>query len=65
MKASGLGATEIAKALKIGRTSVYRVLEVTAKSGRETTRPLPAAITSKVAPIRGGCLGGQGIGAVL
>jgi DNA invertase Pin-like site-specific DNA recombinase len=27
MKARGLGATEIAKALKIGRASVYRVLE--------------------------------------
>jgi DNA-binding transcriptional regulator LsrR (DeoR family) len=27
MKAQGLGASEIAKALKIGRTSVYRVLE--------------------------------------
>jgi DNA invertase Pin-like site-specific DNA recombinase len=27
MKAQGLGATEIAKALKIGRASVYRVLE--------------------------------------
>jgi DNA invertase Pin-like site-specific DNA recombinase len=28
MKAQGLGASEIAKALKIGRASVYRVLEV-------------------------------------
>jgi DNA invertase Pin-like site-specific DNA recombinase len=27
MKAQGLGATEIAKALGIGRASVYRVLE--------------------------------------
>jgi DNA invertase Pin-like site-specific DNA recombinase len=27
MKAQGMGATEIAKALKIGRASVYRVLE--------------------------------------
>ena len=27
MKSQGLGATEIAKALKIGRASVYRVLE--------------------------------------
>jgi DNA invertase Pin-like site-specific DNA recombinase len=27
MKAQGLGASEIAKALKIGRASVYRVLE--------------------------------------
>jgi DNA invertase Pin-like site-specific DNA recombinase len=27
MKAQGLGASEIAKALKIGRVSVYRVLE--------------------------------------
>ena len=27
MKAGGLGATEIAKALKVGRASVYRVLE--------------------------------------
>ena len=27
MKAEGLGASEIAKALKIGRASVYRVLE--------------------------------------
>jgi DNA invertase Pin-like site-specific DNA recombinase len=27
LKAQGLGATDIAKALKIGRTSVYRVLE--------------------------------------
>jgi hypothetical protein len=26
LKAQGLGATEIAKALKIGRASVYRVL---------------------------------------
>jgi DNA invertase Pin-like site-specific DNA recombinase len=26
MKAKGLGATEIAKALKIGRASVYRAL---------------------------------------
>jgi DNA invertase Pin-like site-specific DNA recombinase len=29
MKAQGLGASEIAKALKIGRASVYRVLEAT------------------------------------
>jgi len=27
MKAQGLGASDIAKALKIGRASVYRVLE--------------------------------------
>jgi DNA invertase Pin-like site-specific DNA recombinase len=27
LKQQGLGATEIAKALKIGRASVYRVLE--------------------------------------
>jgi DNA invertase Pin-like site-specific DNA recombinase len=27
MKAHGVGASEIAKALKIGRASVYRVLE--------------------------------------
>ncbi len=27
MKCRGLGATEIAKALKIGRASVYRLLE--------------------------------------
>jgi DNA invertase Pin-like site-specific DNA recombinase len=27
MKAQGSGASEIAKALKIGRASVYRVLE--------------------------------------
>jgi DNA invertase Pin-like site-specific DNA recombinase len=27
MKAEGKGASEIAKALKIGRASVYRVLE--------------------------------------
>ena len=27
MKAQGLGASEIAKALRVGRTSVYRVLE--------------------------------------
>jgi DNA invertase Pin-like site-specific DNA recombinase len=27
MKAKGIGATEIAKALKIGRAAVYRVLE--------------------------------------
>jgi hypothetical protein len=27
MKADGLGASEIAKALKIGRASVYRVLD--------------------------------------
>jgi hypothetical protein len=27
MKASGMGATEIARALGIGRASVYRVLE--------------------------------------
>lgn len=27
LKAQGMGATEIAKALKIGRASVYRVLE--------------------------------------
>jgi hypothetical protein len=27
MKAEGMGATEIAKALKIGRASVYRALE--------------------------------------
>jgi DNA invertase Pin-like site-specific DNA recombinase len=27
MKTQGLGASEIAKALKIGRASVYRVLE--------------------------------------
>jgi DNA invertase Pin-like site-specific DNA recombinase len=27
MKAQGIGATEIAKALGIGRASVYRVLE--------------------------------------
>jgi hypothetical protein len=27
MKAQGLGASEIAKVLKIGRASVYRVLE--------------------------------------
>jgi DNA-binding transcriptional regulator LsrR (DeoR family) len=27
MKAQGLGASQIAKALKIGRASVYRVLE--------------------------------------
>jgi len=27
MKAQGLGASEIAKALKFGRASVYRVLE--------------------------------------
>ena len=27
MKAQGLGASEIAKALKIGRASVYRVLD--------------------------------------
>lgn len=27
MKAQGIGASEIAKALKIGRASVYRVLE--------------------------------------
>jgi DNA invertase Pin-like site-specific DNA recombinase len=27
LKARGLGATEIAKALKIGRASVYRALE--------------------------------------
>jgi hypothetical protein len=27
MKAQGKGASEIAKALKIGRASVYRVLE--------------------------------------
>jgi DNA invertase Pin-like site-specific DNA recombinase len=27
MKAKGMGATEIAKALKIGRSSVYRALE--------------------------------------
>jgi DNA invertase Pin-like site-specific DNA recombinase len=30
LKAQGLGPTEIAKALKIGRASVYRVLEATA-----------------------------------
>jgi DNA invertase Pin-like site-specific DNA recombinase len=29
MKAEGMGATEIAKVLKIGRTSVYRALEGT------------------------------------
>jgi len=29
MKAEGMGATEIAKALKIGRASVYRALEGT------------------------------------
>jgi DNA invertase Pin-like site-specific DNA recombinase len=28
MKAQGLGASEIAKAFKIGRASVYRVLAV-------------------------------------
>jgi DNA-binding IclR family transcriptional regulator len=27
MKAEGLGASEIAKALKIGRASVYRLME--------------------------------------
>jgi predicted transcriptional regulator len=27
MKAEGMGATEIAEALKIGRASVYRALE--------------------------------------
>jgi DNA invertase Pin-like site-specific DNA recombinase len=27
MKAKGMGASEIAKALKIGRASVYRALE--------------------------------------
>jgi DNA invertase Pin-like site-specific DNA recombinase len=30
LKAQGMGPTEIAKALKIGRASVYRVLEATA-----------------------------------
>jgi DNA invertase Pin-like site-specific DNA recombinase len=29
MKAQGLGTSEIAKALKIGRAPVYRVLEAT------------------------------------
>jgi hypothetical protein len=29
MKAEGMGATQIAKALKIGRTSVYRGLGAT------------------------------------
>jgi DNA invertase Pin-like site-specific DNA recombinase len=33
MKAEGLGASEIAKALKIGRASVYRVLEATITPG--------------------------------
>jgi DNA invertase Pin-like site-specific DNA recombinase len=39
MKAQGLGASEIAKALKIGRASVYRVLEA------PTTPAAPAAGT--------------------
>jgi hypothetical protein len=29
LKAQGIGPTEIAKALKIGRASVYQVLEAT------------------------------------
>jgi hypothetical protein len=29
LKAEGMGPTQIAKALKIGRASVYRVLEAT------------------------------------
>jgi DNA invertase Pin-like site-specific DNA recombinase len=33
MKAPGLGATEIAKALNIGRASVYRVLESSRTTG--------------------------------
>jgi DNA invertase Pin-like site-specific DNA recombinase len=34
LKAQGMGPTEIAKALKIGRASVYRVLEATATARR-------------------------------
>jgi DNA-binding transcriptional regulator LsrR (DeoR family) len=33
MKAQGLGASEIAKALKIGRASVYRVLDAGGGAG--------------------------------
>jgi hypothetical protein len=43
MKSQGLGATEIAKALGIGRASVYRVLEVGERycSGIESWLPRP------------------------
>ena len=40
LKAQGKGASEIAKALKIGRASVYRVLEVpTCSDSRLAVRP--------------------------
>jgi hypothetical protein len=40
MKAQGLGASQIAKALKIGRASVYRVLEA-GRSQRITSAGMP------------------------
>jgi hypothetical protein len=39
MKAQGLGASEIAKALKIGRASVYRVLEAKLTAAPPEARP--------------------------
>src|SRR3984885_88170 len=38
MKAGGMGATEIAKALKIGRASVYRVLGASPQAGSGETK---------------------------
>jgi DNA invertase Pin-like site-specific DNA recombinase len=40
MKAQGLGASEIAKALKIGRASVYRVLEGNSSPSHLDTSPV-------------------------
>ena len=45
MKAEGMGATEIAKTLKIGRTSVYRALEG-AQTATTPRSPRSAGYTS-------------------
>jgi DNA invertase Pin-like site-specific DNA recombinase len=41
LKAEGLGATEIAKRLKVGRASVYRLLGVVTKKGLGVRGALP------------------------
>src|SRR5271165_473280 len=46
LKAEGLGATEIAKRLKVGRASVYRILAALAAEGHINERGQPSAAKS-------------------
>ena len=60
LKAEGLGATEIAKRLGVGRASVYRVLAPSSTRRDALMEALAANPQFKVPPRSGkGCIGGQ------